>query len=281
MILDLDKLRNLPQNKITVNPFKTLLTHKDAKDILIQGMNDILRELYYPLFRYNKRNISYGVYGVFDYEYEDKKWVQKWSCINFFNTNYSMLYYTLNHLEKKYGISIDRSLSVVDFAQEFMNTLYQYKEEIFLDGVFKDELCRIQSKTWNKGESYNNYVVDNYTEFWPGALDFINESTEKGMSQDLNGKDGSVVFESGVEHIQTKGCLRVEKVESEYYVWCVVDLSKYTDITYFCFFPSNENKFYIFYNREGQILNDVDEMGRTIVRIDEESFYGEYPFNLS
>ena len=68
------------------------------------------------------------------------------------------------------------------------------------------------------------------------------------------------------------GCKKIEMVGNKYHIYCVVDYSKYGNITYFCFYPNNENKFYVFTNDKDKIGN-LFENNETIFVLDESLLY--------
>jgi hypothetical protein len=267
------------------NPFKNILAEKELKDVLVYGMTDILRPIYEPLGRWNKKDrpiiTKYGkefwLHGVYDYNTETGKY-DIWSGINFFNTNYSMLMESLEILENK-GINIQFSESKDECKKQlrqFLSELYERKEEFFFDGTIKDILVSIHKGTWQRGESHTNNIKNNWKRYWPDAISFTEDSSEKGLVRDmLFGIDAVVHFEGGVDKtIQSKGCIKIEKENGKYKIYCVVDYSKYEDISYFSFYPSNENKTYIF-NNDKNLVQNITENDEPVFIIDESLIHFE------
>lgn len=264
-MIDLDKIRKINEGsgyKERVNYFKTVMVDgSSSKDRMIKGMSIILSDLYKPLSRYRRRHGNRGVFGVFDYNEEDDFYY--WSCLNFFNTNYTLCQMTKKYLKDNHGLDLLWEDDPNEYAKSFLRMCWNYRHELFLDGEYKNKMCVVQHEIWERGEKYNNYILENFLTFWPNALSVENKSNERGMSEDLSGVDGVIVFEDGKSKIQTKG-LEQLKLENDYYVlWVVIDRTKYdNNIDYICFICM-DGKVYIF--KYDEILVENSNIGGTPV----------------
>lgn len=249
------------------NPFKYVMSVKSLKDVMVYGMTPILRSIYKDLpNRWGPKDepilTKNGLWrpdGVYDLNPITNKF-DKWSGMNFFNTNYSMCYEALLYLNQQdvfIGFSDNESdESIKQKLRLFLVEIEKRKYDLFFDGPIKDTLCSIHNGAWNRGEKHSDNVKLKYKEIWPDATSLNDYGGEKGMLNDmLNGIDATIIFDDKEETIQTKGCIKVEKKENDYLVYCVVDYSKYKNINYFCFYPSNENKFYVFKNDNDRVKN--------------------------
>jgi hypothetical protein len=268
------------------NPFKNFLDKKETKDILIYGMSDILKPIYEPLDRWKvkdkpiitKTGYELWLHGVYDLN-ETTGEYDVWSGINFLNTNYSMLNEVYELLEED-GVVIEfNTEDVYDSKQKlrlFLKEIEKRKETILYDGTIKQRLMSIHKGTWKRGMEHSENVKSNYKKYWPNAIDITDDGSEKGLVRDMiYGIDAILHYEDNEdETIQTKGCKKIQKIGGEYRVECVVDYSKYKDITYFCFYPSNENKVYIFKNNENMVKN-VTENDEPVFVLNEELIYFE------
>lgn len=261
------------------NPFKYVNTKGPLKSVMIYGMIPILESIYKP--QENRwapkdepimgKNGPWHPYGVYDFNQKTNKF--EWSGLNFFNTNYSMCYEALLFLEEKnvfIGFSDDDTDEDIKIRLKmFLKELDKRKMEFFFDGTIKDILNGIHAGTWKRGENHSDNIKTNYKNIWPESIDFNDNNGEKGMLNDMiNGIDGTIIYESKVETTQIKGCKKIEKIGNKYYVYCVVDYSKYGNITYFCFYPNNENKFYVFNNDKDKI-ESLFENNETMFVLDE------------
>jgi len=248
------------------NPFKNILDKKPLKDILVYGLSDILKPLYEPTGRWRKKDkpiitkwgTEFWLHGAYDLNPKTGEY-DEWSGINFFNTNYSMLFEALNLLEED-GIVIEFDLwddeKNKKLLRFFLSELNKRAETFLFDGEIKDRLISIHKGTWKRGEEHNENVKKNYKKIWPESIGISNDSNEKGMVRDMMfGIDTTVLFEGREETAQTKGCIKIEKRNENYLIYCVVDYSKYENVNYFCFYPSNENKVYVFKNDKEKVKN--------------------------
>lgn len=267
------------------NPFKTILDNGDLKKVLVYGMSDILKPIYEPLNRWHKKDkpiitktgYEFWIYGVYDFNTETNQY-NKWSGINFFNTNYSCLNFALELLEIEgltFNFTEDQN-QCKNEIRRFLSELNHRRIKFFADGPIKQRFLDIHQGNWESGNNHTKNLEQNWKKYWPEAVLFSNDSGEKGMVEDmLFGIDGVVKFENGIEEtVQSKGCIKIEKEEGKYKVHCVVDYSKYENIKYFAFFPSNENKAYIFTNNK-EMVNNTRENGEPIFVIDESLLHFE------
>ena len=267
------------------NPFKNILDKKELKDVLVYGMSDLLKLIYEPLGRWNRKDkpiitkwgTEFWLHGVYDYNPETEKY-DIWSGINFFNTNYSMLFETLTILEER-GIEIHFSDSIYECKKELRQFLFELgerREEFLFDGEIKDRLISIHKGTWKRGEEHTNNIKNNWKRYFPNAVSFTEDSSEKGLVRDmLFGIDAVVHYENGIDKtIQSKGCIKVEKENGKYKIYCVIDYSKYENISYFSFYPSNENKTYIF-NNDKNLVSNITENNEPVFIIDESLIHFE------
>lgn len=249
------------------NPFKYVMSVKPLKDIMIYGMTPILRSIYKDLPnrwgpKDNPIQTKNGLWrpdGVYDFNPLTNKF-DKWSGLNFFNTNYSMCYESLLFLEQNnvfIGFSDDDTDEIIkQKLRKFLVELENRKMDLFFDGTTKDILCSVHDGAWNRGERHSDNVKLKYKQIWPNATSLTDYGGEKGMLSDmLHGIDATIVFDDREETVQTKGCTKIEKKDGEYIIYCVVDYSKYQNINYFCFYPSNENKVYVFKNDNNKVKN--------------------------
>ena len=267
------------------NPFKTILDDGDLKKVLVYGMSDILKPIYEPLNRWKmksepivlKNGYELWISGVYDYNLETKEY-NKWSGINFFNTNYSCLFFALELLEGEgleFNFTEDKNQCKSELRR-FLSELNRRRERFFTDGPIKNRFLEIHQSKWDIGENHTKNIEKNWKKYWTNAVEFKNGSDEKGTGTDMIfGIDGIInTEEGGDETIQCKGCFKIEKVDNKYKIYCVVDYSKYEDINYMVFYPSNENKVYIFKNNKNLVENQRED-GEPIFIMDESLIHFE------
>ena len=267
------------------NPFKTILDDGDLKKVLVYGVSDILRPIYEPLNRWQKKDkpiitkTGYELWipGVYDYNPMTQLY-DIWSGINFFNTNYSCLFFALELLEGE-GLEFNFTEDKIQCKTElrrFLSELNKRRDKFFGDGPIKNRFLEIHQSKWESGESHTKNIEKNWKKYWIDAIGFTNDSNEKGVATDMIfGIDGVINFENNVkETVQCKGCFKIEKINNKYRIFCVVDYSKYEDINYFAFYPSNENKVYIFKNNK-ELVENQREDGEPIFIIDESLIHFE------
>lgn len=233
------------------------------KNVMVEGMTPILRSIYENLenrWGIKEQNTKFEKrHGVFDYNIETNKY--EWSGLNFFNTNYTMCYNALLLLEEK-GVKIefletDDYFKTLSKLRIFLKELEKRKNEFFFDGEIKDFLLSIHDETWSRGEKYSNIIKSKYKNIWTDSVSFTDNEGEKGILLDMiEGIDAKILTKNDEEKtIQVKGCKKVEIRNNSYFIYCVVDYSKYRNIDYFCFFPNNDNNFYVFKNNKTGIEN--------------------------
>lgn len=248
-----------------------------SKNRMIKGMSIILSDLYKPLGRYRRRHGDSGVYGVFDHNEEDN--FDFWSCLNFFNTNYTLCQMAKNHLKDKHNLNLVWEEDPDDYAKKFLRMLWNNRHELFLDGDFKDRMCAVQHSLWERGEKYNKYILKNFLTFWPDAISIDDKSNEKGMSDDLSGVDGVIVFEDQQSKIQTKGLEKIVLNEDYYDLWVVIDKTKYDDnIDYLCFICA-DGKVYVF-NYNNDLIENSSIGNQPICKIHRSLLHYSGPHNL-
>lgn len=274
-MIDLDKIRNLPQNVKTLSTAKTgnrkyngtetfrffryVYNNSFLSNTLSRhfwnAIKDVWVERGLPRWRPNTSTDKEGVY-----DFIDGVWVR--SDINWSNTNYTihtflwiefvLKEYRTKELPPSLGDGSWDHEDCIDFLNDFGEILWDNRYDLFDDGYWKDYQRELRSGIDRRGEKCQLIIQSKHKEIWEESMSYEDQDIHKGGGRNdyEEGIDGIIYFDDDVTKTnQVKSCGQIMSVDDEYWVPVSLKYNQYGKIDYLSFVFGSNNNIMVINNR--------------------------------